>query len=71
MVTIAGDEFLNCGTSGASLPPRQLSVEPKSANHILAIPSQIRFKFFDNSVKQARGKRISNFSAIEATKLFP
>jgi hypothetical protein len=35
-------------------------------NDILAIPSQIRFKFFDNAVKQVRRKRISNFSLQKA-----
>jgi hypothetical protein len=42
MVTMAGNEFLNCARK-----PRcrrvSLSVELKSVNHILAIPSQIRF----------------------------
>jgi hypothetical protein len=32
----------------------------------LAIPSQIRFKFFDNGVKQTRGKRISHFPLQKA-----
>ena len=50
---------------GGALAARQLSLRARAtftALADLAIPSQISFKFFDNGVKQARGKRISNFS---------
>jgi hypothetical protein len=43
----------------------------KAALADLAIPSQIRFKFLDNGTKQARGKRISNFSLQKAVASDP